>query len=176
YVHGQITTLKTAMLHPIAANLPCDLRTAAFLVNNMHAALGIVNVNLHDTRRQGNFVSLAMEKDAQDSRLVINYSPEPAEVHRLRNAINTVRRALLHLGCVVPPGMLHVRPMGASVHYAGTLPMSRTPGRHTTSETCQSHEFPNLFLVDGATFPFLPAKNITFSLMANAVRIADRAF
>lgn len=176
YVHGQITTLKTAMLHPIAANLPCDLRTAAFLVNNMHAALGIVNVNLHDTRRQGNFVSLAVDADAKDSRLVIDYSPEPAEVHRLRAAINTVRRALLHLGCVVPPGMLHVRPMGASVHYAGMLPMSRTRGRHTTSETCQSHEFPNLFLVDGATFPFLPAKNITFSLMANAVRIASRAF
>jgi choline dehydrogenase-like flavoprotein len=54
--------------------------------------------------------------------------------------------------------------------------MSRTPGRHTTSETCKSHEFPNLFIVDGATFPFLPAKNITFSLMANAVRIASRAF
>ena len=28
----------------------------------------------------------------------------------------------------------------------------------------------------GATFPFLPAKNITFSLMANAVRAADLAF
>ena len=49
-------------------------------------------------------------------------------------------------------------------------------GRHTTSETCQSHEFSNLFIVDGATFPFLPAKNITFSLMANAVRVASRAF
>ncbi|MBI3661799.1 MAG: hypothetical protein HY234_01935 [Acidobacteria bacterium] len=176
YVHGQITTLKTAMLHPIAANLPCDLRTAAFLVHNMHAALGIVNVNLHDTRRQGNFVSLAEETGAKDSRLIINYAPENGEVHRLRAAISTVRRALLHLGCIVPPGMLHVRPMGASVHYAGTLPMSRAKGRHTTSETCQSHEFPNLFIVDGATFPFLPAKNITFSLMANAVRVASRAF
>lgn len=176
YVHGQITTLKTAMLHPIAANLPCDLRTAAFLVHNLHAALGIVNVNLYDTRRQGNFVSLAAQGDAQDSRLVIHYQPESGEAQRIRDAVRTVRRALLHLGCIVPPGMIHVRPMGSSVHYAGTLPMSRTKGRHTTSETCQSHEFPNLFIVDGATFPFLPAKNITFSLMANAVRVASHAF
>jgi hypothetical protein len=28
-------------------------------------------------------------------------------------------------------------------------------------------------MVDGATFPFLPAKNITFTLMANAVRVAE---
>lgn len=34
----------------------------------------------------------------------------------------------------------------------------------------------NLYLIDGATFPFLPAKNITFSLMANAVRVAETAF
>jgi hypothetical protein len=27
--------------------------------------------------------------------------------------------------------------------------------------------------VDGTTFPFLPAKNLTLSLMANAARIAD---
>ena len=66
--------------------------------------------------------------------------------------------------------------MGASVHYAGMLPMSRTAGEHTVSETCESHAVKNLYLVDGATFPFLPAKNITFTLMANAVRVADAAF
>jgi choline dehydrogenase-like flavoprotein len=66
--------------------------------------------------------------------------------------------------------------MGASVHYAGTLPMSRQAAPFTTTETCQSRDFDNLFVVDGATFPFLPAKNITFSLMANAVRVAETAF
>ena len=72
--------------------------------------------------------------------------------------------------------MVNVRPMGASVHYSGTVPMSRTPSPRTVSPECRSHDFPNLWLVDGATFPFLPAKNITFSLMANAVRVAAAAF
>jgi hypothetical protein len=31
-------------------------------------------------------------------------------------------------------------------------------------------------VVDGAVMPFLPAKNLTFTLMANAVRIAETAF
>ena len=66
--------------------------------------------------------------------------------------------------------------MGASVHYAGLLPMSRQAGDQTTSPFCQSHDFENLFLVDGTTLPFLPAKNLTFTLMANAARVADQAF
>jgi choline dehydrogenase-like flavoprotein len=66
--------------------------------------------------------------------------------------------------------------MGASVHYAGTLPMTSEPAPFSTTELCQSRDFHNLFVVDGSTFPFLPAKNITFTLMANAVRVAEAAF
>lgn len=91
-------------------------------------------------------------------------------------ALKRVRRALRKLGCIVPPGMSHIRPMGASVHYAGTLPMSRTSGEWTTTETCRSRDFENLFIVDSSTFPSLPAKNITFTLMANATRVATVAF
>ncbi len=176
YVHGQVTTLKAGMLHPIIQSLPCDLRMGSFLVRNLHCALGIVNVNLHDTRRRGSYVTLEAKGGAQEPRLVIEYSPPAGEEERIRRAIRSVRRALGKLGCVVPPGMIHVRPMGASVHYAGTLPMAREPGAHTVTETCQSREVSNLYIVDGATYPFLPAKNITFTLMANAVRVANAAF
>ena len=176
YVHGQITTLKTALLHPIIQNLPCDLKTAIFLVRNLHCALGIVNVNLRDTRRQGNYLALEVGGDSRSTRLIINYSPAPGEKTLLEQSSKTVKKALLRLRCMVPPGMIHIRPMGASVHYAGTLPMSQKKSPYTTSAHCRSHDFDNLFLVDGATFPFLPAKNITFTLMANAVRVAEEAF
>jgi choline dehydrogenase-like flavoprotein len=63
--------------------------------------------------------------------------------------------------------------MGASVHYAGTLPMSVEDKPFTVTPGCRSRDVENLFVVDGSTFPFLPAKNITFSLMANAVRVAE---
>jgi len=66
--------------------------------------------------------------------------------------------------------------MGASVHYAGTLPMSNESEPWTTDGHGQSREFPGVHLVDGSSYPFLPAKNITFTLMANASRIAAEAF
>ena len=108
--------------------------------------------------------------------LRIHYAPDAGERSRVAQALGTVKKALRALGCVVPPGMVHMRPMGASVHYAGTLPMTRTAAPFTTTEYCQSRDYENLFLVDGATFPFLAAKNLTFTLMANAVRIAAAAF
>ena len=50
--------------------------------------------------------------------------------------------------------MIHIRPMGASVHYAGTIPMAPAGTKWSTDE----------------------AKNLAFTLMANAVRIADAIF
>jgi choline dehydrogenase-like flavoprotein len=176
YVHGQVTTLKSTLAHPIIQSMPLDLRTGLFMFRNLHASLGVVNLSFHDTRRDSNYVTLTMEPGSERPRLIINYPPAETEKATMRNAVRRVKKLLWALGCVVPPGMVHVRPMGASVHYAGTLPMSTERKPHTTSKHCRSHDFENLYVVDGAPFPFLPAKNVTFSLMANAVRVAETAF
>jgi choline dehydrogenase-like flavoprotein len=176
YVHGQITTLKTALLHPIIQNLPLDLRTSTFITRSMRTALGVINVNFRDTRREENYVALSEKTTAGQPSLEVSYSPSADEPSRMKEAMKKVTKTLRMLGCIIPPGMAHIRPMGASVHYAGTLPMSKKPDSFTTTEYCQSRDFENLFLVDGSTYPFLPAKNITFTLMANAVRVAEAAF
>lgn len=176
YVHGLVTTLKSALIHPIVQSVPFDLRSALYVFKNSHAALGILNVNFHDDRRAENSLALEPGANGGPSRLVVTYAPSRGEPERLRATLATLKRALKRLGCLVPPGMTHVRPMGASVHYAGTLPMSSAPAPMTVSSTCESHDFPGLFCIDGAALPFLPAKNLTFTLMANAARVAELAF
>ena len=176
YVHAQITTLKTALIHPIVQNVPCDLATSLYLFRHLHAALGLVNINFHDTRRSDNHLTLEVDRRDAVSRLAVEYVPSPGEASRIRRINRRVKRALRTLNCYVPPLMTHIRPMGASVHYAGTLPMSDARTTFTTSRYGQSHDFPNLFFVDGTVLPFLPAKNVTFTLMANAARVADCAF
>ena len=173
YVHAQITTLKTALVHPLIQRLPLNLAASTYLFRAVHAALGLVNVNFRDTRRDGNYVELT---DDPSPRLCLRYGASEDEPARIGDAVRRIKMALRSLRCVVPPGMAHVRPMGASVHYAGTLPMSKESAPFTTTEFCQSRDLDNLFVVDGATFPFLPAKNITFTLMANAARVAEAAF
>jgi choline dehydrogenase-like flavoprotein len=175
YVHGQITCLTTALVHPIVQKIPLDLRTAIDFFRNTRSGLGILNLNFADTRRQGNMITLEKDGNGQTS-LVIKYTALPEENREIRQAYRRAKKALLRLGGIVPPGTFRVRAKGESVHYAGTMPMSKNNGKYTTSEYCQSHYFENLYIVDGSTFPFLPAKNITFTLMANAVRVAEAAF
>lgn len=176
YVHGQITTLKSALIHPILQNIPLDLRSAIAMFRNVRAGLGVINVNLSDNRRENNFVTLQKDDSSERPNLFINYSPASNQKTVIKKAVKAVKNFLWRLGCIVPPKMMHVRPMGASVHYAGTIPMSTEKLSLTSSSHCQSHDFDNLYFVDGTTFPFLPAKNITLTLMANAIRVADLAF
>ena len=110
--------------------------------------------------------------DGDRTELVAHYQEDPAEPAQIRDAVRRTGRALRALGAVIPPGMIRILPKGASVHYAGTLPMSRSPIPLGSTPDGRSWDFPNLYFGDGATFPFLPAKNLTFTLMANAVRIA----
>jgi hypothetical protein len=175
YVHCQITTLKTALVHPVIQKLPFDLAHATRMIAAIHAALGVVNVNLHDTRRGENRAEWRPDLGT-DGGLRFTYSPPPDEEDRLYPTLARLRKALRLLGCVAPAGMTHVRPMGSSVHYAGLLPMTTEGGAETTTPTGRSRLYENLHFVDGITFPFLPAKNLTFTLMANAVRIARTDF
>ncbi len=176
HVHGLVTTLKTALIHPIVQNIPLDLRAGVFFFRNLHAALGLVNINQPDQRRQDNYLALEADPNTGTSRLLIHYHPETGEPVRLRRTIRAFQKVLWKLGCVAPSNMVHLRPMGASVHYAGTIPMTVEPAPLTCSPDCQSRDFENLYLVDGSSFPALPAKNLTFTLMANAVRVAEQAF
>ena len=165
YVHGLLTTLTTALIHPLAQTLPGGIRMAADMFRNLHGALGMVNINFADTRRPDNRVTIDGE------RLLIQYKPDPDEMVRVKPAISKFRSFLLSLGCVAPPSMTRLRPIGASVHYAGLTPMMNAGGDYTTDRSGRCRPFENLIVVDGATFPALPAKNLTFTLMANATRI-----
>lgn len=173
YVHGLITTLKTALIHPIVQSVPFDLKSALWIFKNAHAALGLVNVNFHDDRRPE--CRLELDGEGAETRLVVTYVPSRDEPERMRTTLKVVKKALSRLGCIVPPGMAHVRPMGASVHYAGSLPMSADARPLTTSPSGESHDIGGLTFADGTTFPFLPAKNLTLTLMANADRVAGLA-
>lgn len=61
--------------------------------------------------------------------------------------------------------------IGAGLHYAATLPMKRDPGPYETDAFGRLFGTRNVFVVDGASLTDLPAKNHTFTIMANALRI-----
>jgi GMC oxidoreductase len=66
--------------------------------------------------------------------------------------------------------------MGASIHYAGTLPFSKEEKPFTLDKSGRLHGTKNVFVADSSGFTYLPAKGLTFSLMANAHRTAEQIF
>jgi choline dehydrogenase-like flavoprotein len=63
---------------------------------------------------------------------------------------------------------------GSSYRFAGTLPMTTAPiGRYQTDRQCRLSGTQSVYIADAATFSPLPAKNHSFTMMANAMRVAE---
>jgi choline dehydrogenase-like flavoprotein len=58
-------------------------------------------------------------------------------------------------------------------HELGGCRMGADPRSSVVNRWCQSHDIPNLFVVDGSVFPSASEKNPTHTMMALAARTAD---
>src|SRR5262245_20003858 len=58
-------------------------------------------------------------------------------------------------------------------HELGGCRMGNDPSQSVVNAFCQSHDVPNLFVVDGSVFPSASEKNPTLTIMALAARTAD---
>jgi choline dehydrogenase-like flavoprotein len=59
---------------------------------------------------------------------------------------------------------------GKIIHEAGTVRMGNDPKRFALNKYNQSHDCKNLFVMDGAAFTSQADKNITWTIMALAMR------
>lgn len=83
-----------------------------------------------------------------------------------------LRRGFRRLGAWMLPGSFVPGAPGADLHYASTLPISRTPRVHECRIDGGIAGLPGVYAIDGASLPLLPAKAHTLTIMANADRIA----
>jgi choline dehydrogenase-like flavoprotein len=76
------------------------------------------------------------------------------------------------LGAWSFPMLIARVPSGHAIHYAGTLPMRERPGRYECTPGGLLAGTARVYVGDSAGFPHLPAKNMSFGMMANAMRVA----
>lgn len=81
---------------------------------------------------------------------------------------------MLKLGYLALPGWVKYPQAGNSFHYSGTLPMREHPGPFETAPDGLLHGTARVYAADGAAFTALSAKNLSLTIMANAMRVADR--
>ena len=65
-------------------------------------------------------------------------------------------------------------PIGGTAHQAGTCRFGTDAATSVLDLDCKAHELDNLYVTDASFFPSIGAVNPTLTIIANALRVADR--
>ena len=65
-------------------------------------------------------------------------------------------------------------PLSGTAHQAGTARFGVDPATSVLDLDCKAHELDNLYVADASFFPSIGAVNPTLTIIANALRVADR--
>jgi choline dehydrogenase-like flavoprotein len=65
-------------------------------------------------------------------------------------------------------------PIGGTAHQAGTMRFGHDPVTSVLDTDCRAHDLDNLYVTDASFFPSIGAVNPTLTIVANALRVADR--
>lgn len=153
----------------ILFELPLSISANAAWVRRLAVATGMLMMFYPAEPHPENYLRLGA-----DGTLELNYG-QPAAGGPPRGAAEaSLISAFRKIGFYTSVRLCQYPPMGSSIHYAGTLPMRESPEPYQLYEDGRLHGTRGVYVADGACFPRLPAKNLTFTIMANAMRIASR--
>ena len=163
-VQGSILEVTSPARAEFFASMPLAARDNLRLIKYMLPAMLALQVFFPADMCSVNALSLC-----SDGTLEIEGDDERIDKQAISKIIRTVRQ----LGGWCFPRIVVHNPKGYGIHYAGTLPMRSIPsGNYECNPYGELFGEPNVFVVDGSVFPRLPAKNYSFTVMANAMRIA----
>ena len=112
---------------------------------------------------------LTLEPDAS---VKVTSFRSPTTLNYFLKLKKNLRMNFLKLGALLIPNSFTVSEPGSDLHYSGTFPHSKKERPLTTSENGSVFGMPNVHIVDGSVLPFLSEKSHTYTIMANADRIA----
>lgn len=169
WVSAQIFSYRSLLLFRLVQQMPLPVWAGLQMSRVLLTSLTILGV--HHADRASPLRWAALRKDDGGDVLEIGYSrtagEQALERRREKKLLSLVRR----LGCM--PLLRVGMEAGSSIHYAGTLPMTTEDGALTTTPDGRLRETDHVFVVDGAVLGTLPAKGLTFTIMANADRVAS---
>ena len=170
YVHGELLTLSSLLYHPLIERLPFGSLISSKVFKFLQSALGVVTYFFPDKLNPKNRISFL------NNQVKLTYEDEDVEKKEMiSEVINQTIKTLFKLKCLVWPKQILTPANGSGIHYAGTIPMKKENHVLSVNSYGRTYAYENLYVVDGSSFPSLPSKSITFSLMAHAVRVANHA-
>lgn len=127
-------------------------------------AMAVMQVYHHSDPQKNNVMKIN-----PDGSIMIKF--KPAEYRSVEEHLLKVFRRIGYLSASF---LIQASEPGLSNHYAGPLPMRAKPKQpYETDRNGLLFGSQHVYIGDSASFPRLPAKNLTFTIMANALRVAQ---
>ncbi len=162
-VLAQFYSYRSLLTFRVLRGIPLPPRLGVQFMRLIATAFTCVNLHFADAPADTKYV------EWDGTTFAAHYAQTPEQAAAVRRGERAMLRRLAGLRCV-PIGVARPSP-GASIHYAGTLP--RGDGPLQTAADGRLNGARHVYVGDGSSWRWLPAKGLTFTLMANARRVAD---
>jgi choline dehydrogenase-like flavoprotein len=166
YAFGNIFTAQGLPTSDFISRTPLSRPIARKLMKLIQPSIVVANCFLPGALSKH---SLSIDKD-NNIHLSGNY--EPALLDWITLLKHRITKVFRQCGAIMLPGSFMQSLPGSDLHYAGTVPHQDSPKPYQTFSNGLVAGLENVYVVDGAALTNLPAKPHTFTIMANADRIA----
>ena len=166
YAFGQIYPADAIPASEYLSFMPFSYPLSRRLVRLLQSSLLVGNCYF-----SGNY-SRHRLRIRQSGSLAIEGDYSPAVEKSVDQAKRRLSAAMRRYGVLLLPGSFRLAPPGGDVHYATTVPMRESPRPGESNARGEVQGLPGVYVVDGAALTSLPPKPHTFTIMANADRIA----
>lgn len=164
-VQAQMYSYRSLLLFRLLKEAPLPQREALWIMQALAPSFVIWAIEHEDEPAASSFCRL------RNDGVLEAVHPSNATVEKQRrHGEVALLRGMRQLGCW-PIRRVHSG-AGSSLHYGGQFPASETDEPLTTDAAGRLRGTRAVHVVDGAALRYLPAKGLTFTLMANADRIA----
>lgn len=164
-------TYRSLLLFKLVKEAPLALADALPLLRAIEPALVLATMNHPDQPAPGKSCALVPDTDSPTGdALHVEHALSGAEARSNAASERAILWGLRQLGCV--PLRVQRMPQGATVHYAGTLPISTSGSPDTLAPDGRLNGTRAVYVADGSGFRYLPANGHSFTLMANAHLVA----
>jgi len=168
-VQAQYYSYRSLLLFKLMKEAPIGHREARAILRRLQPVLGILGIHHEDRPSSRKTCVLHRGPEGGPDRLAIDYRLDDAEALRHDREERRLFALFRRLGCFA---LKRIRPgHGSAIHYAGTIPFGPEGKGLTCDRDCRVRGTRRVHLADGAVFPYLPAKGLTFTIMANADRV-----
>ncbi len=169
---SSIFTYRSLLLYKLIKETPLNFSDGRKIMQYLQSAFVIAGLHFPDQFSNQKYYELVEDTHSYTGdKLKAHYAQSEEEKQYYKKKLSLFKKALhgLHVYPIktINPGF------GSSIHYAGSVPFSDEEIPGTSSKNGRIHVTKNVYIADGSGFTFLPAKGITFSIMAHAHCVAE---